>query len=401
MTQTELGDFFYSTATTTESFTKTIVLPLETSNRKTAYLRDSIDAWQEVAERMAALVKSHQPSQWDSRTTNSLIWQSCNREFPDYNGLKAHVAHEASRKVHESYDSWQSNGRPSDNHPAGQFGEGQYMTLPQDSLDVARNNRGYGAKVGAVPYSPEWFHIKTTNNDRLEAYCGRIADENDSLRLGRGEIRLSDEDEVTLHLSITESIEVYEPGDVNRFLGVDLGERALYTTALVDASDDERTISAVTVESGREFRHTRKRLQQKRDHFQQQGDKPAEMACSDERERYTDHMTHVKTREVVDIAVENAPCVIVLEELTNYRATAKDPIHDWPFNQLQEKIMYKATEEGIPTTKIDPARTSYTCRKCGCEEPMNRSGPAFSCLRCGYEVHADVNAAINIALKAI
>lgn len=125
------------------------------------------------------------------------------------------------------------------------------------------------------------------------------------------------------------------------------------------------------------------------------------MACANERdrytERYTDYMTYMKSREVVDVAVEHAPCVIVLENLTNHRKTARDPIHDWPFNQLQEKIAYKATEAGLSVVTVDLAGTSATCRKCGCDDPVCRSGDTFDCLRCDYEVHADVTAAINIA----
>jgi IS605 OrfB family transposase len=102
---------------------------------------------------------------------------------------------------------------------------------------------------------------------------------------------------------------------------------------------------------------------------------------------------------VVEFAVEHEPSVLVLEDLTHYRETADDPIHDWPFADLQEKICYKATAEGIPVETVDPKDTSITCRKCGQATPEFRDGTEFSCRRCGYEVHADVNAAINIAKR--
>lgn len=59
--------------------------------------------------------------------------------------------------------------------------------------------------------------------------------------------------------------------------------------------------------------------------------------------------------------------------------------------------MYKAIEAGIPVTTVDPAGTSDSCRQCGAENPAFRDGDLFECWECGYEVHADVNAAINIA----
>jgi putative transposase len=42
---------------------------------------------------------------------------------------------------------------------------------------------------------------------------------------------------------------------------------------------------------------------------------------------------------------------------------------------------------------------SSSCRKCGETNPAMRDGDAFECWGCGYEVHADVNAAINIAQR--
>ncbi|MFB6256576.1 MAG: transposase, partial [Haloplanus sp.] len=97
----------------------------------------------------------------------------------------------------------------------------------------------------------------------------------------------------------------------------------------------------------------------------------------------------------------HAPCAIVIEDMGDYRETADDPIHDWPRGQLQNEISYKATDEKIPVVAVDPAGTSVTCRKCGQTDPIARDGTSFQCQRCGYEVHADVNAAINIAFSGM
>lgn len=116
-------------------------------------------------------------------------------------------------------------------------------------------------------------------------------------------------------------------------------------------------------------------------------------------DRYTDHITNVTSREVVDLAVEHEPCAIRIEDLTHYRETSDDPIHDWPFAEIQTKIVYKPTETGIPVEAVDPRNTSVTCRRCGQTDPVYRDGVDFNCRRCGYEVHADVNASINIARR--
>jgi IS605 OrfB family transposase len=154
------------------------------------------------------------------------------------------------------------------------------------------------------------------------------------------------------------------------------------------------------MEPGREFRHYRERLQEKRDRLGEQGDLRGLRKTRDEQRRYTEQVLDTASREIVDLAVEHAPAKLRLEDLTHYRETAADPIHDWPFAELQGKIAYKAKAEGIPVETVNPRNTSVTCRKCGQTNREYRDGDEFSCTRCGYEVHADVNAAINIAQES-
>jgi putative transposase len=48
--------------------------------------------------------------------------------------------------------------------------------------------------------------------------------------------------------------------------------------------------------------------------------------------------------------------------------------------------------------RVNPASTSQTCNVCGHCAPENRKNQAaFRCVACGYQTHADVNAARNIA----
>jgi putative transposase len=59
-------------------------------------------------------------------------------------------------------------------------------------------------------------------------------------------------------------------------------------------------------------------------------------------------------------------------------------------------ITYKAESAGRTVIAIDPRHTSRTCAHCGHIAAGNRRGARFACLACGYQSHADVNAAINI-----
>lgn len=395
-----LSEYVDRTETHSEPVTKTIVCQLETSQTKTEYIRTVVDAWQEIADTMSNVVMSHRPFSWKSNQT--VTYQAITREFPAKNGIKSSVAQQAGEKVVQAYDSWESNGCPNDNHPSGNFGDGDYCVVRGDDVTVAENNRGWGVKLALVPYEPMWFHIKSDSEYHRE-YLSQITDGTEILDSGSAEIRLSENDDgstdVYLHLTVTDVVEVYDIGDVPTYVGVDLGERTVYTTAVVN----DGAVSDVTVRDGGEFRHHRNRLSDKVQSMQEQGDIPAKHGYSNHRLKYTGQMTHTFSREIVDIADDYSPCGIVLEDLTEYRKDAKDPIHDWPYAQLRKKILYKATELGIPVTTIDARNTSMTCRKCGYTNQENRPDGAveFECTDCGYQVHSDVNAAINIAQKYV
>jgi transposase len=49
--------------------------------------------------------------------------------------------------------------------------------------------------------------------------------------------------------------------------------------------------------------------------------------------------------------------------------------------------------------QVDPRNTSNRCSTCGFTHPDNRHGEQFICQQCGYENHADYNAAKNVGLQ--
>ena len=69
---------------------------------------------------------------------------------------------------------------------------------------------------------------------------------------------------------------------------------------------------------------------------------------------------------------------------------------------MYDYVAYKAESEGIEATQVDPAYTSKRCSKCGTTLDENRPSQAkFCCLKCGYEVNADYNAAKNIGFRLL
>ena len=72
-------------------------------------------------------------------------------------------------------------------------------------------------------------------------------------------------------------------------------------------------------------------------------------------------------------------------------------IADVAWGQFVRIATDKAACAGRLVAHIDPRYTSQECSRCGCIDPRNRQSQAeFSCIRCGLQCHADVNAAINI-----
>ncbi len=63
---------------------------------------------------------------------------------------------------------------------------------------------------------------------------------------------------------------------------------------------------------------------------------------------------------------------------------------------------YKAQLSGVPTFVVDPRNTSKQCSACGHVDKANRKTQSeFVCVACGHTENADINAAKNIASRAV
>jgi IS605 OrfB family transposase len=376
----------FSADTHTETVVQTVVLDLETSEAKNKKVTIGIEEFQRIAGFFGDIMPSI--PEYERTRNNPAFYNLVKREFAD-SAIKSSVARDAAYHAIAMYDSHSSNGSAGDRPD---LGNGSFMQLCSQDFEIADNGSGYGLKASFIPYDAVWFGISL--NPHTEKYLRRVFE--DEAETGSCELHLSDDGDLRAHVAIKWEVEVYEAEDVSTVIGVDIGENVLYSVAAVDGDSD---VESVEMESGAEFRHYREQFKQKRTSLMEKGDLRALSQCRDEHRRYTEQTLDTASRRVVEFAVEHEPSVLVLEDLTHYRETADDPIHDWPFADLQEKICYKATAEGIPVETVDPKDTSITCRKCGQATPEFRDGTEFSCRRCGYEVHADVNAAINIAKR--
>ena len=174
-------------------------------------------------------------------------------------------------------------------------------------------------------------------------------------------------------------------------LGVDLGVNTLAVT------------STGTFWTGDEFDHWRREYEKRRGSLQQCGTRWAHQNIQSvgrkEEGRFT-LMLHRISTELVAEARENECSVIAFEDLTDIRErTGASWGHKWAFDRLYDYVEYKAEEYGIDVEEVTPENTSRRCSHCGFTHPDNRDGEEFECQKCGYENHADYNAAKNIGLR--
>lgn len=185
---------------------------------------------------------------------------------------------------------------------------------------------------------------------------------------------------------------------INGVLGVDLGIANVAT----DSHSKQYT--------GEPVKACRRRVKRLRAGLQKCGTKSARKHLRRVRRkqaRYVRWVNHNISTQIVQTALSSAKA-IALEDLQGIRERASAYgrqmrwlMGNWAFDQLRQFVVYKAKRVGIPVSFVDPAYTSQTCSKCGHCERSNRPHQAtFQCQRCGFEIHADVNAARNLQARA-
>lgn len=107
-----------------------------------------------------------------------------------------------------------------------------------------------------------------------------------------------------------------------------------------------------------------------------------------------------EARRLVTLACRGGKSIAVerLKTLGNLKPSGG--IGGWARRHFGARVLQIAEVSGVAVIQVHPAYTSQTCLACGHVDRENRRGTAFRCTRCGYEAHADVLAARNVARKA-
>jgi putative transposase len=200
-----------------------------------------------------------------------------------------------------------------------------------------------------------------------------------------------------LHVGTTAEVESEMPAtggpEHSTVLGVDLGIEQLAVA------------STGRFWSGGYLNHRRREYERVRGNLQQTGTESAHRTLErmgDRESRWVADYLHRISKAIVQEALAHECDVIAFEELTGIRERlpGAKKFHAWAFRRLYDYVAYKARAAGIETTQVDPAYTSQRCSTCESTGSANRQSQSqFCCQACGYEVHADYNAAKNIGFR--
>ena len=212
-----------------------------------------------------------------------------------------------------------------------------------------------------------------------------------------------------LHLSVTRRKRVSREIDEPRYVvGVDRGRNELAYAAVYDREEDH-VIDWANI-NGSDVEHVMDELAERIADVQQAGALDDMLRLRERRHRYKKQKDYEVANAVVDLArnagagtLGSSGVVIALEDLAGMSRLGSYEkenrrFNEWSYYRQQEAIKDKAEPFDIPVTTVDPARTSQKCSRCGSDD-TDRSGVYFYCRECGYEQHADANAAVNTALR--
>ena len=198
-----------------------------------------------------------------------------------------------------------------------------------------------------------------------------------------------------LHVRTKADVDAPEPPENGTVLGVDLGAEniAVTSTGVFWTAD--------------ELNHWRTEYVERRRSLQERGTRYAhenvQAVGRTETGRFEQHL-HRVANDLLDEAVESGCTMIAFENLRGIRDRMPNTrkFHEWAFRRVYEYVEYKAEERGIRVKQVNPKNTSRRCSSCGFTHKDNRrSQDTFCCLSCGYENHADYNAAKNIGYRLL
>ncbi len=240
-----------------------------------------------------------------------------------------------------------------------------------------------------IPYKPRkaiWLPLRMSKQAEACLFASKLHDS--KIVSGR-------DGRFWMHFTVTRQVTPIQPRAV---LAVDLGEKRLATTVLIDQTGfkEPRFYGRQARGIRRHYAWLRKRLGERRL-------LRVIRKVKDTERRKINTLCHQVSHEIVTQAkAKNA--VIVLGDLKGIRSRARGRrmnriLSAMPYHKLTQQIGYKAAWEGITVMRLSERGTSKTCHRCGSMNTIRIKQPMFECRACGLIYNADLNGAMNIAKR--
>ncbi len=199
-------------------------------------------------------------------------------------------------------------------------------------------------------------------------------------------------------LSYDETIKVQTEPD-GPVIGVDVGIANFVTT-----SDGKHygTFHGKLRERQKRDREKRRRKAKLRKCLEKKGVKKLPSTSSRSGQRLIRHVRQEINRAVNQCFKEHQDCQFAYEHLSvatmRHRARAMNAyMRASNLAHIPEQIAWNAAKRGVQATRVKSAYSSQECSVCHYVDRANRPDQqTFCCVVCGYQAHADLNAAINI-----
>jgi len=233
----------------------------------------------------------------------------------------------------------------------------------------------------------------------LPLYVRRYHRKHSQCKYGRV-IITKDGDE--FHACVSVHVSEKEQFSPQGFLGIDFG----YYNIIVVADEKGREVMRVRgdelIQRKEHYERLRARRQQR--FMKVFGTKDRNLGHKDR--NYVNDLNHKTAKELV-LTAKRLRKAIVVERLKglkrnnskNRSRKIRKILQRWSYNDLIQKIKYKARLEGVPIIEVSPRNTSKTCSGCGYIRMKFKNQRLFHCPNCGLVIDRDLNASINIARK--
>ena len=105
----------------------------------------------------------------------------------------------------------------------------------------------------------------------------------------------------------------------------------------------------------------------------------------------------------IDLSAIRVLCIEDLKQVRHHKRgtfprTLNRRLSHWLYGYTVEVLARHCEQHGVKLERKNPAYTSQFCRHCRRWDRRSRVRERFRCVHCGFSVHADLNAARNLAL---